>query len=235
MRDLLADRALPEVVNSLSSKVDDATTWALRERAFERFPHVVAGSLGGVLGERAWGLRDRWIAGAPELASSYEASRTAARSVASLPEDKAWKWRDKARVAAPVAALASIGALLDDRSFRLREEFVERAPKVVMETLRRSDDPRAWALRAAVVADCKEVIDSIHSMDTDEAWKMREEYQDVWPSTVAKSLGPLADGARGKALLLRQLEMFPKNLSLLKHAAAVALGLHRRPEASAAQ
>jgi hypothetical protein len=59
---------------------------------------------------------------------------------------------------------------------------------------------------------------------------MREAYQDVWPSTVAKSLGPHADAARGKALLLRQLEKFPRNLSLLKHAASVALGLHRRPE-----
>ena len=70
-------------------------------------------------------------------------------------------------------------------------------------------------------------------MDTEQAWKMREEYQDVWPSTVAKSLGPHADTARGKALLLRQLEKYPRNLSLLKHAAAVALGLHRKPEPAA--
>jgi dTMP kinase len=230
MREKLADRALPEVVNSLSRLMDDAGSWALRERAFERFPDVLVGSLGGIAGERAWALRDRWLENAPELTSSYEASRTAARSVASLPEDKAWTWRDKARLAAPVSALSSIGTLLDERSFRLREEFVERAPKVVMETLRRVDHPRAWALRAVVVADCKEVIDSIHSMDTEQAWKMREEYQDVWPSTVAKSLGPLADGARGKALLLRQLEKYPRNLSLLKHAASVALGLHRKPE-----
>jgi dTMP kinase len=230
MREKLADRALPEVVNSLGRLMDDAGSWALRERAFERFPDVLVGSLGGVIGERAWALRDRWFEKAPELSSSYEASRTAARSVASLPDEKAWKWRDKARLAAPVSALSSIGTLLDERSFRLREEFVERAPKVVMETLRRVDDPRAWALRALVVADCKEVIDSIHSMDSEQAWKMREEYQDVWPSTVAKSLGPLADGARGKALLLRQLEKYPQNLSLLKHAASVALGLHRRSE-----
>jgi dTMP kinase len=230
MREALADRALAEVVNSLGRTMDDPASWTLRERAFERFPDVLVGSLGGVVGERAWALRDRWFASAPELASSYEASRTAARSVASLPDDKAWKWRDKARVAAPVAALASIGTLLDERSFRLREEFVERAPKVVMETLRRVDDPRAWALRNAVVADCKEVIDSIHSMDTERAWAMRDAYQDVWPSTVAKSLGPHADAARGKALLLRQLEKYPRNLSLLKHAASVALGLHRRLE-----
>lgn len=230
MREKLADRALAEVVNTLGSKMDDAATWALRERAFERFPDVVVGSLGGVLGERAWALRERWLEKAPELATSYEASRTAARAVSSLPEDKAWTWRDKARIAAPVSALSSIGSLLDERSFRLREEFVQLAPKVVMETLRRVDDPRAWALRDAVVADCKEVIDSIHSMDTEQAWKMREDYQDIWPSTVAKSLGPHADSARGKALLLRQLEKYPKNLSLLKHSAAVALGLHRKPE-----
>jgi hypothetical protein len=42
-----------------------------------------------------------------------------------------------------------------------------------------------------------------------------------------KSLGPLADGGRGRALITRQLAAYPNSLSLLKHAAAVALGVHR--------
>jgi hypothetical protein len=85
----------------------------------------------------------------------------------------------------------------------------------------------AWQMRRAVAADCKEAIDSISAMDDAEAWQLREQYSDLWPSTVVKSLGPLADGPKGQALLLRQLERHPGNLSLLQHAAAIALGAHR--------
>jgi hypothetical protein len=40
-------------------------------------------------------------------------------------------------------------------------------------------------------------------------------------------MGALADLERGRDLLHRQLAAFPANVSLLKHAAAVALGIHR--------
>ena len=63
-------------------------------------------------------------------------------------------------------------------------------------------------------------------MDDAEAWALRERYADVWPSTVVKTLGLLARGARGRALLERQLAGYPDNLSLLKHAAAIALDAH---------
>ena len=52
----------------------------------------------------------------------------------------------------------------------------------------------------------------------------------MWPSTVVKTLGPLADTARGKALVQRQLTRHPDNVSLLKHAAAIALGCHVNPD-----
>ena len=67
-----------------------------------------------------------------------------------------------------------------------------------MRTLRQLSDARAWALRAAVAADCKEAIDGIQAMDDAEAWLLRERYADVWPSTVVKTLGPLASGVRGR-------------------------------------
>jgi hypothetical protein len=73
----------------------------------------------------------------------------------------------------------------------------------------------------------KEAIDSILGLDDEEAWKLREAYQDVWPSTVVKTLGALVDSPRGQALLRRQLASHPHNVSLLKHAAAYALGVHR--------
>jgi hypothetical protein len=96
-----------------------------------------------------------------------------------------------------------------------------------MATLRRVNDPRAWRMRRAVATDCKEAIDSIDSLYTSEAWELRDQCVDVWPSTVVKTLGPLADGARGQALVDRQLRKYPGNVSLLKHVSAMCLGLHR--------
>jgi hypothetical protein len=61
-------------------------------------------------------------------------------------------------------------------------------------------------------------------LDGERAWRLREACADLWPSTVVKSLGALAASPRGVALLGRQLERHPGNLSLLKHASAVALG-----------
>jgi dTMP kinase len=226
LRRKLEDLALAEVIGTLA-RLDDEESWALRERAFGKLPGFVVGALGTLGSERAWELRERFRQSAPDPASSYEVSSQIARSVGSLADERAWAYREAARVAAPVAALASLGTLADDKSFRWREEFVNVATKVVMETLRRSTDERAWKLRRAVVHDCKEVIDSIHSLDDESAWELRDMAKDLWPSTVAKSLGPLADGDRGRALLLQLLETHPYNLSLWKHAAGVALGIHR--------
>lgn len=226
LRHRLEGVALAEVIGTLA-RLDDEDSWALRERAFEKLPGLVVGALGTLASERAWVLRESFRRSAPEPSTSYELSSQIARSVGSLGDERAWAYREAARVAAPVAALASLGTLADEKSFRWREEFVNVAPKVVMETLRRSTDERAWKLRRAVVNDCKEVIDSIHSLDDPAAWNLREMAKDSWPSTVAKSLGPLADGDRGQALLLQLLEAHPYNLSLWKHGAAVALGMHR--------
>lgn len=226
LRQKLEDLALAEVLGTVA-RLDDEDSWAFRERAFEKLPGLVTGSLGTFGSERAWALRERFRANAPELATSYETSSLIARSVGSLGDERAWRYRREARTAAPVAALASLGALADDESFRWREEFLTVASKVVMETLRRSTDARAWPLRRALFADCKEVIDSIHSLDQPEAWELREAARELWPSTVVKSLGPLADGERGRTLTLGLLETNPHNLSLWKHAAAIALGMHR--------
>ena len=40
---------------------------------------------------------------------------------------------------------------------------------------------------------------------------------------MVKSLGRLADQPRGRALIERQLQRFPDNISLLKHVAAIAV------------
>jgi dTMP kinase len=207
---------------------DDDASWGVRERHFDSSPNQVMASLSTLDSERAWDLRERWIrAAGGGIGKDYEDARIACKSITGLDEDRAWAIRLAARQVAPVAALSSVLGLLGPRSFSMREENLDRAPKVVMATLRRVLDERAWRLRRAVAADCKEAIDSIDSLDAVEAWQLREACQDIWPSTVVKTLGPLADGERGAALIRRQLAKYAGNVSLLKHVAAMFLGLHR--------
>nr|MDQ2647153.1 dTMP kinase [Myxococcota bacterium] len=208
--------------------LDDAASWSIRDRQYASHSEQVVSSLATLAGDRAWALRDQWLKRVGNgLARDYEEAKTACKSVTGLDDERAWAVRESARVAAPVAALASLIGVVSPRSFTWREESLHRAPKVVMASLRRVTDPRAWAMRQAVATDCKEAIDSLDSLDDAEAWQLRERCADLWPSTVAKTLGPLADGPRGKALVERQLEKYPGNVSLLKHVAAMYLGLHR--------
>ncbi|MFZ5891871.1 MAG: dTMP kinase [Myxococcota bacterium] len=209
-------------------RLDDEPSWALREQLFGEHPHVTASSVAWLDNERAWALRERWLSqyGA-RIASDYDTARVAARSITSLSGERAWAIRKQAHHAAPVAALWSLGACTDADSWRLRREYLTRAPKVVMGTLKATRDALAWEMRRRVAEDCKEAIDSIQGLDDAEAWQLREEHQDRWPSTVVKSLGLLSDGERGRALVLRQLEHHGANISLLKHVSAIALGLQR--------
>jgi dTMP kinase len=216
-----------EVLASIEG-FDDEGAWAVRERRYETSPNQVMASLATLGSARAWELRERWLREhGTQLAKNYEDARIVCKSITGVDDDRAWALRAAARQVAPVSALSSVLGLLGERSFGLREENLERAPKVVMATLRRVCDERAWRMRRAVAADCKEAIDSIDSLDAPEAWELREAFLDVWPSTVVKTLGPLADHARGQALIQRQLRKYPGNVSLLKHVAAMFLGLHR--------
>jgi dTMP kinase len=226
MRAALEAVAPAEIATSLASLDDDAA-WELRERLYAVVPEVVVGALGGLDGERSWRMRERFLATGAEPSKSYDAGRVMARSVTQVPGERAWELRRKARNAAPVAALASITGLTDDESFRWRTEMLRSATKVVMASVRKLDDPRAFELRRAVVADCKEAIDSIDGLDASEAWELRESYLDTWPSTVVKALGPLADAPRGQSLVERALSRHPRNISLLKHVSGIALGNHR--------
>jgi dTMP kinase len=226
LRAELEPSASADVLASLSG-LDDERAWQIRESWYERQQEAVVRSLVGLDGVRAWQLRERWLgAHLAALGSEYELARTASRSVAGVPGERAFEVREAAALAAPVAALSSIAGLSCERSFQWRERYLVRAPKPVMATLRGMRTARAWQMRVAVAADCKEALDSIVALGEPEAWSLRESYADVWPSTVVKSLGVLADSERGRALLERQLSAHGANVSLLKHASAIALGVH---------
>jgi dTMP kinase len=226
MREALAGAAPVEVAHSLS-RLDDEPAWSLRDRLYATQPAAVIASLSGLASERAWALRERWLSGVrAQVGATFELARLTAKSVGGLDDERAWRMRDLAMPAAPLSALSSVTGLLGERAWALRERYLQRATKLVMRTLRRIEDPRAFAMREAVAADCKEALDSMIGLDDPRAWALRDAYADVWPSTVLKTLGPLADTERGKALLERQLRLHADNLSLLKHASAIELGVH---------
>lgn len=226
----LAELAPADALLCLTA-VDDERAWRARERFYEASPalaELAIASLVGIGSARAEQLRSRLFEErGRELSLGYDVSRALARSVTGLGDEAAWRFRRAARPAAPVAALASLVGVSDTESWSWRTEALRRAPKVVMATLRERTEEAAWRLRQSVVADCKEALDGLQGVDSEPAWALREASQDVWPSTVVKTLGRLADGPRGDALLERQLQKYPDNVSLLKHVSSIALGLHR--------
>lgn len=226
----LGPRAVEAALDCLTGR-DEEEAWTLREACLAQKPELralVVATLAGLDGARAAQLRERVLAlSGPELAQDYELCRGLARSVTGLGDARAWELRRLARPLAPVAALGSLCGLFDEPSWQWRRESLVHAPKIVMATLRGSDAEAAWELRRQVVADCKEALDGFAGVDVEPAWQLREQNLDRWPSTVVKSLAKLADAPRGRALVERQLQAFPENLSLLKHIARIALGLHR--------
>ncbi|MEY4582531.1 MAG: hypothetical protein RL701_7234 [Pseudomonadota bacterium] len=219
-------RAPREVLQSLARQ-DDDHAWALRSQWLGELPDAVMRSLRGLDTARAWEQRERWLAAhSGRLGTDYDVACIAAASVTGLNDDRAWAVRRAIWPVAPVAALESIAGLGSERSWEQRDKYLVRAPKIVMGTLRSMRDPRAWSMRQAVAADCKEAIDSIPELDEPEAWALRDNYADIWPSTAVKTLGRLADSQRGQAYVERQLAAHANNISLLKHTAAIALGVH---------
>ena len=197
---------------------DDALAWELRD--------LLTGddllrSLGGVPGERAWALRQAWLAarGGDEAFTQFPSAHLACGAVGGVGDDEAWRWRKAGREAAPVAALASLWGVHDDRAWKWREQSLERATKTVLASVAGLDDPRAWALRDRTLPRCPEALDSARGLDSDAAWALRDAGARLWPAAAVKSLGPLLLGPRGRELLAAQLVRVPDSLALWRIAA----------------
>jgi dTMP kinase len=229
IREELLEKAPLEVAASLDGHRGERA-WAFRERLYARAPDRVLSTLGGDSSERAWALRERWRAehgGADALSQPLHA-KAACESIGGLGDERAWAWRKEALLASPSAALQSLWGVDDDSSWKWRDRWLERAPRSVLRTISGLDDPRAWALRRAACGFSKEALDSIVGMEQEEAWKLREDCAELWPSTVVKGLGWLLGQERTHAFVLRQVERHPDNLSLLKHVTAMTSSAMRQ-------
>ena len=213
--------AVPEEVLASLAGLDDSDAWALRELLRDSATDRAVASLAMLDGARAWQWRARWRENRPDDPSTLA---PLCDSVRGLDSEAAWEIREAALPELPVEAIASITGLVSDRAWEWRERFARQAPRTVLRTLIGARDPRSWPLRRMLAPRCKEAIDSIDALDDEEAWELRLSMADRWPSTVIKSLGPLAATPRGRALMTRQLSRHPTDISLLKHAAAPVLG-----------
>lgn len=209
----LASRA-PREVGSVLRGRNDALAWEVRAQ----LPgDAVMRSLAGVPGDPGWTMREQWLAergGLEGLAHDPMSAAIACHSVAGLTDDRAWEVRKTLRPIAPVAALAATYQLTSERAWKWRERSITRAPKIVMASIEGLDDPRAWALRDTVAMQCDEMLDSIVGLDDERAWSLRDRTLALWPASVVKSMGMLAQSDRGAAMIARALAEHPMNLAL---------------------
>ena len=218
----------PEAVLGTLGGNDSHEAWRLRERYIARGEEYgepsylgrVVASLRGIEGDRAWALRERLAAGArDEAGDDLVMASHLVKSLRGMAGERAWELRRRYLDLVPAVALASLAGLEGERAWELRQRYVERAPKIVLRSIDGSRDPRAYALRAAHAPRIKEALDSMIGLDDDEAWAIRRDNRDIWPSTAVKSLGLLGASERGRDLARYALAHHPANISLLKHSA----------------
>ncbi len=224
LRQRLADASPDGVAGSLDDR-GEPEAWALRRSLWSIAPTPVVQSLCRDESRAAWELREQWIAesGGDQVLGNPDLARALVSSLRGLATPRAWSLRAAARPASPVGALLSIIGIDDELAWSWRRDLLARAPRPVLRTIGGLEQPAAWELRERSIALCKEGLDSMWGLDGERAWTLREVAIDRWPSTVVKSLGPLAATPRGQALVERQLARYPENLSLLKHATHHAL------------
>ncbi len=198
--------------------------WEFRDQLLEGEPRAVIGSLRRMSCPRSWQTRDYYFKrmGGDVLLDDILLARPMLESIRSLSDERAWAIRDACLENSPVQVLKSLDGLECERSWKLREQFVALAPKVVLRTFDGQEGEAAWSMRKRFASKAKEALDSMQGLDCETAWGMRDVLIDVWPSTVAKSLGGLASSERGSTLITQLLEGHPGNLSLLKHATQIA-------------
>ncbi len=215
---------VPRAVLDTIRGSDRDIAWEFREGAAGREPRAVVASLRRMESARAWSWRDRYIEemGGDTVYEDILLARPLLDSIRGLGDKRSWEIRKRCLVESPVQVLKSLDGLACERSWNLREEYAALAPKVVLRTFDGQDSESAWAMRRRFASRAKEALDSMRGLDMDAAWSIRDALIEVWPSTVASSLGALGGTERGLALIETLLTKFPRNLSLLKHVTQVA-------------
>ncbi|KIG15564.1 Thymidylate kinase [Enhygromyxa salina] len=206
-KDALRQRLLEshpvEVARSLARVEGDAAD-RMRIQLAEAAPGAVVESLMGRADAFATSLRDRlW-----KHADAYER----ALGLQGCDDADSWRRREKLLQKDPALVISNLRGLASERVDPILTRFAELAPKPVLQALQGRGDATAHALRRQLLDTGREVIDSLIGLDDPSAWALREQMLDRWPSTVAWSLGGLADHAQTPAMLERCRACAPTDL-----------------------
>ena len=208
LREELAGACPEEVAYSLTGLASPRAR-ALRESLAPLAPVAALKSLAGLDDEAAWKLRDGLGA---------EGGDALAESLTGLDTPRSWALRVKLLNGSPLAVIESLCGLKSEESFHLRDRFMKRAPRAVLKSIEGFDDDRSWRLRESVGERMREALDSVLGVDSERAWALREKLAPVWPAAAIGSLGHLAHGARGAALLHATLDRAASDVEALRQA-----------------
>jgi len=228
----------PDYVIRSTATVDDEWAWALRGRALRDSPRAVAASLRQIATPRAFEMR-RTIgkkARAELLASlarldhpeAWELRRKHAKkerlalgkSLSGLDTEEAWAMRDEYLADYPLGLIPSLQGLAHERAMRERDAVLQIAPRLVLGSLRGVGTPESFAMRGRVPHMAKELLDSVHALDAEPAWALRNQHVEAWPHTAIRSMGAaLSRTPRGGDFLWPLLDRSRADLHVVKVAA----------------
>jgi dTMP kinase len=143
----------PDAVMASLALLDVPRAWAMRERwlaernldtdivwpAAYELSRVVARSITGLDGDRAWSLRKAARAAAPVAAIV---------SLKGLHSDRAWRWRERYLARAPKPVFATLAGFDDMRAWTMRQALVARC-REALDGIIGMDHPIAWEIREA--------------------------------------------------------------------------------------
>ena len=239
LRERLFDEEIDFIVRSVAG-MDDDWAWAMRRRAVETAPRAAAASLRLLATPRAFEMR-RAIgkeARAEVLGSLSRLAQPEAwelrkkhgrkdllglgKSLVGLDDAEAWAMRDEHLKDYPLGLIPSLQGLSHERAMRERESVLLVAPRLVLGSLRGVGTPESFAMRDRVAHMAKELLDSVHSLDAEPAWRLRKQHAEAWPHTAIRSLGSaLARTPRGADFLWPLLARNRSDLHVVKVEALV--------------
>lgn len=215
LRERLFERAARPVLAGLKRN-DSAQAWALRQRALDQgWLLDVVTSVTGVDSPAAWQVREEAARGGNVV--------EVAKSLTGLASPRADALRERLYEKDRLAVLRSISGLDTPIAWGLREQLLPYAPKLVLRTLSGLSTPEADRMRERGALHTKEAIDALDGLGHDQAFALREQAVQRWPTTVVSSLSGLPLDARAEALILRALTLFPRKLPLLRNACKVVM------------
>jgi len=244
----LADRAPREVARSLGDLWADEhpEAWRLRFKLAESNPNDVAVTLGTLDTPQAWEMRERLIEQAtPEVLRTLKTldSERAWKmrkkygdkkyewglleGLIGLDNERAWKRRHKGVKRSLPWVILSLAGCESEEAWAIRRQYFDPAPKLVIKSLRFSEAKEAWTMRSEAGPWCKESLTTIKNMDTDDAWRLREQFEDTWPVFATKSVGlTLGTTDRGYDYIWKLAAKWPTDPLVIHYATKVFEARH---------